>query len=318
MFRRTRTDDRGAILPLVVISMVLLLGMGAMVIDIGHIYAERRQLQNGADAAALAIAQSCAIRVGCTPGAYEPMAANLANRAARDGMTTVREICFGGRTTTGLPQCGGGEAGDPRALGWVRVTTRTLTPEGDEVDFLLAPIVTALTGYTVEATAIAGWGIAGAGRVLPYGLHRCEFEQVGGVLTDPSTGDVVLPTGTQYIYPDYDAGTNPNQTDCRTEFLDDGLTSGFFGWLDHPRGDCTITTSVGDWQDVNNGIDNEFRSCVEPVLGSTSLLAIWDYHNDTGGSGGEIQIIALVGFTVTGYQLPRTSPGFEGCPPNPF
>ena len=80
-----------------------------------------------------------------------------------------RSICFGGpRLAAGLPRCGGSAPGGAtRALGWVRVTTRTLTADGsNEVDFLLAPIVTALSGYTVEATSIAAWGIAGRGRVL--------------------------------------------------------------------------------------------------------------------------------------------------------
>ena len=40
--------------------LVVLIGVGALVIDSGALYAERRQLQNGADAAALAVAQDCA------------------------------------------------------------------------------------------------------------------------------------------------------------------------------------------------------------------------------------------------------------------
>ena len=166
--RHQQQTDRGAILPLVAISMVVLLGMGAMVIDVGHLYAERRQLQNGADAAALAVAQSCA-QGNCGP--YTSMAQDYANLSARDGVSTVREICFGGpRLAAGLPRCGGSAPGGAtRALGWVRVTTRTLTADGsNEVDFLLAPIVTALSGYTVEATSIAAWGIAGRGRVREW------------------------------------------------------------------------------------------------------------------------------------------------------
>ena len=57
--RRLR-DDEGATAILVVIVMVVLLGMGAMVVDVGGLWSERRQLQNGADASSLAIAQMCA------------------------------------------------------------------------------------------------------------------------------------------------------------------------------------------------------------------------------------------------------------------
>lgn len=314
MFRRTDADDRGAILPLVVISMVLLLGMGAMVIDIGHLYAERRQLQNGADAAALAIAQSCALKdTICRPGAYEGMATDLANRAARDNMTTVREICFGGRTTGGLPQCSGGAAGDPRALGWVRVTTRTLTPEGDEVDFLLAPIVTALTGYTVEATAIAGWGIAGSGRVLPFAVHECEYNALGGVL-DPLNG--VYPSGEQIIYSRYTTGNHSDQ-DCRTDYLGDGTSPGNYGWLDKPRLECFADASVDVWSPGDPGNNPEIRDCADEILNQTVLVAIWQDADLSGGANAEYEIIAFVGFTVTGYDLSGFhSPGFT-CPPNP-
>jgi len=37
----------------------VLLGIGALVIDVGQIYAEREQLQSGADSAAIALAKSC-------------------------------------------------------------------------------------------------------------------------------------------------------------------------------------------------------------------------------------------------------------------
>ena len=41
---------------------MVLVGMAALVVDVGAVVEEKRQLQNGADAAALAVAQSCALR----------------------------------------------------------------------------------------------------------------------------------------------------------------------------------------------------------------------------------------------------------------
>ncbi len=54
--------ERGAVSVLVAILMVVLLGFAALAVDIGVLYAERTQLRNGADAAAIAIAQKCAKR----------------------------------------------------------------------------------------------------------------------------------------------------------------------------------------------------------------------------------------------------------------
>ena len=51
--------DRGAIAVIVAILMVPLLGFAAISLDLAATHAERQQLQVGADAAALAIAQDC-------------------------------------------------------------------------------------------------------------------------------------------------------------------------------------------------------------------------------------------------------------------
>ena len=55
-----RRNERGGISVMVALLMVVLLGAAAVAIDTGLIYAERAELQNGADAAALAIAEECA------------------------------------------------------------------------------------------------------------------------------------------------------------------------------------------------------------------------------------------------------------------
>lgn len=53
-------DDEGASAVLVAVALVVLLGVTAIVIDVGNLTWERRMLQNSADAAALAVAQDCA------------------------------------------------------------------------------------------------------------------------------------------------------------------------------------------------------------------------------------------------------------------
>ena len=60
LLRLLRRDERGAVGVLVAVLLAggVLLGLGAMVIDVGQLYQERAQLQNGADAAAVAVAKS--------------------------------------------------------------------------------------------------------------------------------------------------------------------------------------------------------------------------------------------------------------------
>lgn len=52
--RRAYSDQRGQTLPFVALGMVALLGMGGLVVDVGHAYVVRGQIQNSANAAALA------------------------------------------------------------------------------------------------------------------------------------------------------------------------------------------------------------------------------------------------------------------------
>ena len=58
--QRLRKDERGAVAIIVALLMVVLIGFAALAVDISAMWAEKRQLQNGADAGALAIAQECA------------------------------------------------------------------------------------------------------------------------------------------------------------------------------------------------------------------------------------------------------------------
>jgi Flp pilus assembly protein TadG len=68
LLRLLGRDDRGVIGVLVAVLLGggVLLGMGALVIDVGQIYQNRAELQNGADAGALAAARQCALG-NCAP-----------------------------------------------------------------------------------------------------------------------------------------------------------------------------------------------------------------------------------------------------------
>ena len=54
LFRRIRRDQRGATFIFAAVATMMLVGFGALTVDLGNAYRVRRQLQNAADAAALA------------------------------------------------------------------------------------------------------------------------------------------------------------------------------------------------------------------------------------------------------------------------
>lgn len=99
--RRIVRYDSGAVAVIVALLSVVLFGMAALVIDVGRLYEERRELQNGADAAALAIGWEC-VQVGVGSincpgdGTFATLGANVTSYAAGyaganagDGAATV-------------------------------------------------------------------------------------------------------------------------------------------------------------------------------------------------------------------------------------
>lgn len=90
--RRINHDgERGAVSVIVALMLVALLGFGAIAVDVGMLYAERTQLRNGADAAALAIAQRCAASTS-DPECSEtsPLASALTSSNANDGLSNIK------------------------------------------------------------------------------------------------------------------------------------------------------------------------------------------------------------------------------------
>ncbi|MHA7295303.1 pilus assembly protein TadG-related protein [Arthrobacter sp. HLT1-21] len=155
--RRLGKNEDGAIAVMSALIMVLVLGMAALVIDIGLVYAERAQLQSGADAAALAIAQECAYQNQCDATLAGATATSLAGSNANDGFA--------------------GAAVDLTVANSVTVRTTTLTPDGDSaVQFWFAPIL-GIDSSKVGATARASWGSPSKATVFPFTAPKCLFDQ---------------------------------------------------------------------------------------------------------------------------------------------
>ena len=74
--RSIRKDERGQAIVLMVLALVVLLGMSAMVLDVGSWFRDQRRLQGTADAAALAGAQ----QLPGSPSGAQTMALSYANQ----------------------------------------------------------------------------------------------------------------------------------------------------------------------------------------------------------------------------------------------
>jgi hypothetical protein len=194
-FPRRWDRDRGASATLVAVLLAggVLLGMTALVVDVGKIYAEREELMSGADAAAMAVARDCALnRPACEPTTVVATAGGYANQNARDGTSAVAYVC--GHDPEGrLRPCDTGPVGNlTDCLGerptdgtaYVEVRTTTRLPDGST---LLPPsfaqaLVSGYDGTTVGACSRVAWGSPSSG--LAYTISTCEWDEATNGGTD--------------------------------------------------------------------------------------------------------------------------------------
>lgn len=132
----------------VALSMVALMGFGALAIDLGGIYAEHQQLQNGADAAALAIAESCAY------GECHDTADLFAKANKLDGDATGEVV---------------GEIGESS------VTVQASSVRQNWFGEIIGIPTTAL-----QAKATASWGWPSGGATMPLAFSWCAFYSATG------------------------------------------------------------------------------------------------------------------------------------------
>jgi len=155
--------ERGAVGVVVALLMVPLLGFAAIAIDIAAMYAERQELQTGADAGALAMAQDCG-RGACSATAQTAQSFATAN--------------LGGASSTAAVT----------ALSATQVTVRNSGIR----QHLFAPVL-GIDTTAIAASATAGWGAPTGGTAgLPLALSLCEWQaQTGGGLPAGTTARVI-------------------------------------------------------------------------------------------------------------------------------
>lgn len=305
-------EDRGAIFVWVAVAMVVLVGSGALVVDLGALYAERRQLQNGADAAALAVAMECAKGSCGTPSAT---ARTYAEANAKDSAAAVDGVCGKG---PGLPACASAPSGVGTAPYYVQVQTSTLNPgnesDPDEVEFTLAPILDALnTGSTVHARSTVAWGpLAGTltTNIVPVAMSLCAFQASGGTIG--SDGSLVFPR----------TMVNVPIADLASPCFGPGGHSvpGGFGWLDITSpchvaillraGGVDIGSDPG--KSVEQTCDSLLRTWAAPGHSAPVVIPIFD-RAVKNGTNATYHIIALASFDFCSYRFPGVSNNGTDC-----
>lgn len=294
MMRLLGTKERGAIGVIVGMLMAggVLLGMAALAVDVGMMYVERAELQNGADAGSIAVAKTCAAGQPCVP----TKAAVYANTNSKDGTSSVTSVCGHDSINNSLSSCASSDPCPAASTGnYVDVHTETRTTGGSS---LLPPVFArVLPGYagyqgkTVHACARAKWGPAlQSSRSLAMTLSLCAWTQATGG-TPPTFG-----VDKRIFVRD-----TPSAPTCG------GLSApGEFGWLNDSGGcmaSIDITQSgVVAGSDPGKNISTACQDKLTSYLasGAPIFIPIFDTTSGT-GSGATYNLIGLAAFVLTGY-----------------
>jgi Flp pilus assembly protein TadG len=320
---------RGAIgvLVAIMIGAGVLFGMGALVIDVGQVFENRAELQNGADAASLAVAKSCA------RGTCDPSTATATTYAAGNaskltgGKANVNFVCgVNGTTTLGSVTCpvkkGVCPQNPPAGTNWVDVETSTLLPNGST---LLPPVFAGTlagthSGSTVYACAQAEWGAPLSSTTIGFTISACTWDEATGV-ADPKTGQatgnppvlaspppplynmtnppVSLQALDQVVY----AKGGPNQKVCATE-QSGAAPPGNFGWTS--KSNCSVLINAGIYP---GSTGNTGAGDCQPLLAgwraNQTVLEVPVYTSAANpGNNATFTLKGFAAFVVTGYSLP--------------
>ena len=310
--RRHRGDDRGAVALLVALLLGagVLTGLLSLVVDGGRMFAERRVVQNGADAAALAVAQNCALkRTQCTTQASSrAVAGTFANlNAADDGRTAVTELC-GSAPLAACPSLGTtptwSDCQTAVTGNYARVRTRSEDSSGSA--YFLPIFAGVLSGssdeLTVGACSQVRWGGAKSAPIqFPFLLPACA---------------PLLEEGLKVIE-DFDP--NDPSTSCTVNGITyDPVTKGFaFGTLPGADTNCltTVTVDIGDVIAVETSLTQVCGTKIDTVLdpiiaaGDPIVLPVVGAHTSTGQGNFDFTILSFKNFTLAGYKLKNTTGG---------
>lgn len=271
--------ERGGIAVIVAILMVVLLGFAALAIDVAKLYAERAQLQNGSDAAALMMAQKCAKNdadADCSN--TSPAAADLANKNAIDSLSNVKSIVLDktNRTVT------------------VTVGAKEVGAAPNSVSLFFASVL-GIPSAEVNASSSVRWGSPVEGTtVFPLAFSICQFSG--------------MVDGTAQLLQNFSADANP---DCPLGPAGKTVPGGF-GWTLQASGQCgglvNLAINQSGGETGNDGpsncdaILNKWASDLSAGKQVVILLPVYDDVTGT-GTGASYHLTALAAFSVQGWAF---------------
>lgn len=306
-------DQRGATgaLIAIVIGAGALTGMGAMVLDVGQLYQQRAELQSGADAAALAVAKSCATGT-CAPS----VATALADANSSTGYARVDLVCGSGSgSLTQCPASTGTLTDCPAApaagISYLDVHTSTLTASGSS----LLPPVFARTllgngnyqGTTVYACAQAEWGPPQSAAGLAFTISACEWY---GATSDGTSFAPPPPATPPASYDQILQYHGTSHSGCPQDNASGADGPGLFGWTTDTTGNCqTLITTSGYPGSTGSSASQSCTAALAAAATRGSPPVLIPVYTAISGQGnnGTYTLLGFAAFVLTGYSVPGST-----------
>lgn len=291
--------QRGAVGVLSPILLIIFLAIGAMAIDIAHLFVVRNELQNAADAAALAGA------AGLYPANPKP---NWSNGVAQGTSAVKLNASDNTKLTGGTVQAGYWNlTGSPAGM-----QSQSITPGSNDVAGVQVTVTRSpgnnggpVSGWltwvfnggaaSIQATAvavIAAPGSANPGSLFPVALNKCLFDlywnyTTGQPLNDPSTGQpYVIDINTSYP---------PSSMTCAS-----GEWTGFNGPTDASTEKSLVSSgnptniSIGENINISTGVKTSVYNAIPPLPLTVTMPVVSPLT-----PGATSPVYAFAGFTIT-------------------
>jgi hypothetical protein len=315
-------DDRGVVGVLVaaLLGTGVLLGMGALVIDLGQVYQNRAELQNGADASALAVASNCALggTGACVLSSVLPLVTHYAdaNASGLTGHQAGIELVCGSMSLGLCPASAGGltdcPAAPPTGINYVDVHTVTLTGGGSSV---LPPFFGRMlgdenySGSSVKACAQAEWGGPASATATAFTISACSWYSYTGdglLFASPPPYPPNLAPAALSDHVLVLRGSRGSRASGCPPFEPYGQdAAGTFGWTSD-QGSCSGFID-GSYRGTTGTATSDCQTALQEAQENRTVVYVPVYSSVTAsGAGISYNPLGFAAFVVTGYRLSST------------
>ncbi len=283
--KKGERDERGVSMVVVAVALTALLGASALAIDVGAVWVARTQLQNGADAAALAAAANLIDVTGpsVTLGEAETMALDVGSSngaiSALSLDVLTSDVAFGDWDLDTSTFDTGVDLTDPEQVTAVQVTTRL----DDNANGPLPAFMSKILGrqdfdVVADATAYLGWagGVPEDTLVFPIAIDCCKLagsdckqDYCATVATPPNACSLSLSPGGQQ---DHDV---PNGVSCLEFASTTEQNACWTQFSHHPSLNTNDMTQI-----IEDGVEFKVKAGEEYFVDNGTKTPIIDDIND--------------------------------------